>query len=191
MAEQRERVAERAPVEIAARTALRDRALAFSGTAGFATEFVGYETTDQRDDRRGAGERQRPRAGEARRIAVLRDRRWPGGGLRLRRVRRRRLPRARRRRAAPRRRPGRGARARARRRSNRASGCTPTSTAPPATPPSATTPPPISCTPRCGSGSARTSTRPAPTSGPDKLRFDFTHGSALSARRAARRSRTR
>src|SRR5213076_3085334 len=38
--------------------------------------------------------------------------------------------------------------------------------APPATPPSATTPRPTCCTRRCVGASARTSTRPAPTSAP-------------------------
>ena len=50
-----------------------------------------------------------------------------------------------------------------------------------------TTPPPICCRRRCASASAATCARPAPTSGPDKLRFDFSHGQALSARGAARR----
>ena len=44
----------------------------------------------------------------------------------------------------------------------------------------ATTPPRTCFTPPCASGSARTCARRAPTSGPDKLRFDFTHGERLS-----------
>ena len=38
----------------------------------------------------------------------------------------------------------------------------------------------ICCRRRCASASAATCARPAPTSGPDKLRFDFSHGQALS-----------
>ena len=88
----------------------------------------------------------------------------------------RRLPRARRRRRPLRRRPGgrgRGGEGRAARGRARASRG---STAPRAMRRRATTPPRICCTRRCASAWATTSTRPAPTSGPDKLRFDFTHG---------------
>ena len=52
----------------------------------------------------------------------------------------------------------------------------------------ATTPPPTCCTRRCASGSARTCARPGSYVGPDKLRFDFTHGERLSPERARRRS---
>ncbi len=64
-----------------------------------------------------------------------------------------------------------GGRARARARRPRA----------PATRPRRTTPRPTCFRRRCASGSAATSARPAPTSGPDKLRFDFSHGQGLSA----------
>ena len=43
-----------------------------------------------------------------------------------------------------------------------------------------TTPRRTCCTRRCARRSARTCARRAPTSGPDKLRFDFTHGTRLS-----------
>ena len=66
---------------------LRERALALAGQAGFATEFVGYETTDARDHDRRRGDGRRHGAGQARRVAVLRHRRRPGGRLGLRRVR--------------------------------------------------------------------------------------------------------
>ncbi len=56
--------------------------------------------------------------------------------------------------------------ARARRSSSPASASTRASTAPRGTRPPATTPPPTCSTPRCAGGSALTSTRPAPTSGP-------------------------
>ncbi len=54
------------------------------------------------------------------------------------------------------------------------------------TPPSATTPPRTCFTPRCASAWETTCARPAPTSDPDKLRFDFSHGQALERAGAAR-----
>ena len=95
---------------------------------------------------------------------------------------RRRLPRARRGRLPARRRPGarrssssegelHAGRAGARARRPRAR----------ATRPRPTTPRRTCCTRRCASASAATCARPAPTSGPDKLRFDFSHGAARSA----------
>ena len=93
MDEQRS-VPARARAATARGEALRERAVAFAGEAGFATDFVGYRDDRPGDDGRRRDDRQRPRARQARRVAVLRDRRRPGRGLGLRRVRRRRLPRA-------------------------------------------------------------------------------------------------
>ena len=114
MEEQRER-ARVGSGRDSSRQALRERAAAFAGGAGFSTDFVGYETTERDTTRRGGQLGQRLGAGQARRVAVLRHRRRSGRRLRLRRVRRRRLPRHGHRRAAARRRPGRRGQARARR----------------------------------------------------------------------------
>ena len=54
-------------------TALRERAQALAGEAGFATDFVGYETTEQRDDgRRGRRSDNGRVLVKLRRVAVLR-----------------------------------------------------------------------------------------------------------------------
>ena len=98
MEEQRER-ARVSSGRDSSRQALRERAAAFAGGAGFATDFVGYETTE-RDTTIGAVSATTAGTGQAGRIAVLRHGRGSGRRLRLRRVRRRRLPRDRHRRAA-------------------------------------------------------------------------------------------
>ena len=161
-----------------------ERVIAFARDAGFQTRFVGYETTEAETVAR------RARAVNGRLLAKLAESPFyaEGGGqvvgLRAGRDRR------------PAARAvtdvfrvgddqavelelvegelGRG-RARARRGRPRRRG----------SPRCATTPPPTCCTPRCASGSARTCARPAPYVGPDKLRFDFTHGERLSAEELA------
>ena len=92
---------------------------------GFPTRFTGYETTEQATTVGGGRARERPRARQARRLAVLRRGRRPGLRRRHDRVRRRRLRRARRGRRAHRRGPGavggaRGGRAARRRARDRA-----------------------------------------------------------------------
>ena len=66
--------------------------------------------------------------------------------------------------------------------------CTRPSTSCAASASGATTPPRTCCTGRCASCSASTSSRPARYVAPDRLRFDFTHFEAMTAR-AARQGR--
>ena len=108
----------------------RERAQAFASAAGFDTEFTGYETVEQTTAVGAVAHGERPRARQARRVAVLRHRRRPGPRRRRGPLRVRRLRGDRHRRAADRRRPGararahprRAARGRARRRARRPRG---------------------------------------------------------------------
>ncbi len=152
--------------------------LRFAKDAGFQTRFVGYETTEAETVLRSA-----ERANGWVLAKLEESPFYPEGGGQVsdggivetpsgRAQGRRRLP--------ARRRPGaraRAARRRARRGRERAR--RPWS-ATAASPPCATTPPRTCCTRRCAPSSARTCARRARTSGPDKLRFDFTHGERLS-----------
>ena len=155
-----------------------DDVLRFARDAGFRTRFVGYETTEADTVLRVA-----ERANGWLLAKLEESPFYPEGGGQISdsglvetpsgpRARRRRLPRGRRpgaRARAGRGRDRRGGDARARWWSATAGSrrC-------------ATTPPRTCCTRRCASGSARTCARPGSYVGPDKLRFDFTHGERLS-----------
>ena len=158
----------------------REKLRTFATSAGAPSVFTGYETTEQatavasvivEDGRLLAKLVESPfyatGGGQVHDGGVIE---CEDGGCSASRARRR----------AAGRRPGAGARARRRASCTRASACSRGSTGARAARPSATTPRRTFCTRRCASGSARTCARPAPTSGPDKLRFDFTHGSPLS-----------
>ena len=101
--------------------AARPRASSWPAARASRRAFTGYETLEQHTTVGAVEHGQRQGARQARRVAVLRDRRRPDRRRRRDRVRERRLPRARRRRPAPRRRPGGRGRGRARARSSRAS----------------------------------------------------------------------
>ena len=191
MDEQRRRAREPVRGRDAAGEGLRERATSWPASAGFTTDFVGYETTDQETT---VGALRSDDDGRLLVKLVESPFYATGGGQvadsRLRRVRGRRLPCARRGRLAARRRPGRRAGARARR--AQAGRARPRARRPLAlgTRPSATTPPPTCCTRRCAGGSARTCTRPAPTSA--RTSCASTSPTAGRSRRGAdARSRTR
>ena len=93
------------------RDELRERVEAFAEKAGRVTDFTGYETLEQATEVAGVETVERQAAGQARRVAVLRHRRRPGGRLRRGRVRARRLRGQGARRRARRRGPGARARA--------------------------------------------------------------------------------
>ena len=152
------------------------------------TTFVGY--TDDTAEARVAGRASRTSSratatsdlgrGLPRPHAVLRRERRPDRRPRHdpHRDRRRRGPRhdVRPAQPAPPRRP-RSPRARSRRASWRRRRSTSTA----ATPRAATTPPPTSCTTPCARCSATTSSRPARSSRPERLRFDFSHYEPVTA----------
>ena len=69
----------------------REKLRAFATAAGAPSVFTGYETTEQATAVASVVRRGRPRAGQARRVPVLRDRRRPGPRRRRDRVRGRRL----------------------------------------------------------------------------------------------------
>ena len=159
----------------------RARRCASRAAAGFATRFVGYETTEAdtvlrarssattagcSPSSRRAPSTPRAAARSPTRACVETPSGPRAGGRRATASATTRRSRSSRSRASS----ARASRPRARRRPRRRGSrrC-------------ATTPPRTCCTRRCASGSARTCARPAPTSGPDKLRFDFTHGERLSA----------
>ena len=135
---------------------------------GFQTDFTGYETLEQHTTVGGRSARgRRQGARQARRVAVLRDRRRPG---------RRRRARSSARAATARRASSTSCavgddqalvvEVDERRAARRASASSRASTAPRAPRRRPTTPRRTCCTPRCASASARTCARPAPTSAP-------------------------
>ena len=86
MGEQRERA--RAGAGRGARRAARcaSRPRRWPAAPGFATDFVGYETTERETTVGALEAHERPRAGQARGVAVLRHRRRSGRRCRLGRV---------------------------------------------------------------------------------------------------------
>ena len=164
MDEQREARAQRGARRPATTTASGSRAFA---EAPSPPTFTGYETIEQPTAVGAVDAGERARAGQARRVAVLRDRRRPGRRRRRRSSARTAAARARGRRGAGRRRPG--ARARARARGELHEGERVVARVDPRAPApdrAATTPRRTCCTRRCASGSARTCARRAPTSAP-------------------------